>query len=865
MQYRSGAEVRRLFLDFFNEKNHLIEPGVPLVPVNDPSLLWINSGVSALKKYFDGTITLEVPRIANSQRSIRTNDIENVGLTARHHTMFEMLGNFSIGDYFKKGAIEYAWEFLTSPKWIGFDIDKLYVTVYPDDDEAYNIWKDVIGLDDSRIFRLEGNFWEIGNGPCGPNSEIFYDRGLAYDPENIGIDLLAKDMDNDRYIEIWNIVFSQFNAVEGLDRSQYKPLPQQNIDTGMGLERLTSIVQNAPTNFDTDLFLPIVKEVEKYAKYPYVGEYQRAYKVVADHIRALVFALADGAMFSNEGRGYVLKRLLRRAARFGIELGIEDAFLYRLVGVVATIFEDYYPFLREKEELVARIIKSDEERFQKTLASGLKMFEEVKETSKDKIITGEQAFKLYDTYGFPIEIVLELSEDSGYTVDMDRFGELMKHQQELARASFKDSSNMKSQEAALLAYKEKDHFVGYDLTKVETTILALFKDGQQVEKFEGQGEIIFKETVFYAESGGQVSDQGIITINGATIEVLGVRKAPNGQHLHLVETPLVEVNDAARLEIDAAHRLFVARNHSATHLLHQALKDVLGSHVNQAGSFVNAELLRFDFNHFEKVSATDLEKVEKIVNDVIFESLSLEVAHMDINKAHELGAQALFTDKYDDEVRVVSIPGFSIELCGGCHATTTSELGLFRIEKEESVGSGIRRIVARTSKYAYEMLVNEEVKLKEISAQLGEKDTSKAIKKLDKLVNEFTNLKNEYNLLKENAANESTSLEAKVINGINVYLCDLKIADVNAMKAFVDKIKNEKEKALAIVYSTNDKKPYVVGLSKDLTDNGLTAREIANLINEAFVGKGGGKIDMAQGATSQNIDETKLCNILEQV
>ncbi|MDL2211616.1 alanine--tRNA ligase [Erysipelotrichaceae bacterium OttesenSCG-928-M19] len=868
MKFRTSSQLRRMFLDFFKEKDHMIEPGVPLIPINDPSLLWINSGVSALKKYFDGSTTLEKPRIANSQRSIRTNDIENVGLTARHHTMFEMLGNFSIGDYFKKEGIEYAWEFLTSEEWIGMDVDKLYATVYTDDDEAYDIWKNVIGLDDSRIFRLDGNFWEIGAGPCGPNSEIFYDRGLAYDPDNIGIDLLAKDMDNDRYIEIWNIVFSQFNAEEGVSRAEYKLLPQKNIDTGMGLERLASIVQEAETNFETDLFMPIIIEIESLAKFPYEGKYKRAYKVIADHIRAITFALADGGMFSNEGRGYVLKRLLRRASRFGLDLGIEEPFLYRIVHTVVDVMNDYYPFLSDKQELVAKIIKADEERFHKTLASGMKMFEDVKKTSIDKTITGEQAFRLYDTYGFPIEIVQELSEEAGYLVDMDGFDKLMKNQQEMARSSFKDTSNMKSQSADLLAFKNESTFVGYNLNETDAKVIGLFKAGEKVDTLEGEGEIAFDKTVFYAESGGQISDQGTIEIDGIELEVLNVRKAPNGQHLHLVDTFPIKKGNKAHLKINQTFRKLVSRNHSATHLLHQALKDVLGNHVNQAGSYVTDEYLRFDFNHFEKVAEEDLLEIERIVNDVIFEGLDLEISYMNIEEAKAKGAQALFSDKYDDFVRVIEIPGFSIELCGGTHVTKTNELGLFRIEKEESVGSGMRRIIAKTSKFAYKMLCAEEDKLKELTYKLGIKDTSKANKRLDNILDELATLKTDLNNIKEKLTmGVSTIIDDEYydINGMKVYLLLLHNDDIKDMKSFVDNIKNEKDNAIAIVYTVENKKPYVVGVSKDLVARGVYANEIAKAINEAFTGKGGGKLDMAQGATTIDITREELCNILEQI
>lgn len=529
---------------------------------------------------------------------------------------------------------------------------------------------------------------------------------------------------------------------------------------------------------------------------------------------------------------------------------------------------DYYPFLNEKADLVAKIVKSDEERFHKTLASGLKMFEDVKKTVNDKIINGEQAFRLYDTYGFPIEIVLELSEEAGYTVDMDGFNKLMVHQKEMARASFKDGSNMKSQSADLLSFKTESNFVGYNLEVVETKVIGLFKDGVKVDELEGEGEIIFADTVFYAESGGQISDKGTITIDGITIDVLGVRKAPNGQHLHLVDTMPIAINNRAFLEIDSISRKLTSRNHSATHLLHQALKDVLGNHVEQAGSYVTDEYLRFDFNHYEKVSDNDLEEIERIVNDIIFDGRDLKISYMNIEEAKDLGAQALFGDKYDDVVRVVEVPGFSIELCGGTHVQKTNELGLFRIEKEESVGSGIRRIIAKTSKYAYKILSFEEAKLKEIASKLGIKDTNKALKRLDNLISELSKLKTDYSDIKEQLVGAAAAVlddDFFEINGNKIYITNMPSDDIKDMKTFVDRIKNEKDNAIAIVYSNSNKKPYVIGVSSDVIEKGLIAKDIAQLINKEFDGKGGGKLDMAQGATALEIDERKLCNILEQM
>lgn len=867
MKYLSGNEVRRLFLEYFRQQQHLIEEGVGLVPVNDPSLLWINSGVSALKKYFDGTITLEIPRIANSQRSIRTNDIENVGLTARHHTMFEMLGNFSIGDYFKEGAIKYAWEFLTSPDWIGFDIDKLYVTIYTDDDEAYGIWRNEIGLDDSRIFRLEGNFWEIGAGPCGPNSEIFYDRGEEYDPDHIGIDLLAKDMDNDRYIEIWNIVFSQFNAEEDKDRSEYELLPQKNIDTGMGLERLTSIIQKAETNFDTDLFMPIINQTVTLANYPYDGEYKKAYKVIADHIRALTFAIADGAIISNEGRGYVLKRLLRRAQRYGLVLGINKPFLNLLVPVVAETMQEYYPYLMEKIELVQKIIKADEERFLKTLDSGLKLFNNIKDNSKNNIISGDDAFKLYDTYGFPIEIVQELSIEESFEVDMEGFNKLMMHQKEMARASFKEGSNFETQSADLLAFKDDFSFEGYFSDCLEAKIVGLFKDGHRVDTLQGLGEVAFDKSVFYAESGGQASDKGTIEVANQTIEVLNVRKAPNGQHLHLVEVNELDHQQVATLKIDKQHRAYIRRNHSVTHLLHKSLRTVLGTHVNQAGSFVGSEYLRFDFNHYQKVSNEELEMIEQLVNEQIFKGLDVTISYMSLVEAKKAGAQALFDDKYDDEVRVISMGDFSMELCGGTHVNNTQEIGLFKIEREESIGSGIRRITACTSKYAYQLLKEAEERLETIKENIHLKHQDKVVQKVLELNDEVNVLRKENSHLKEQLLLDNTNdiAQVEVINNMNIYAIEVDVDDIKEMKVLVDKIKHENEASIAIVYTTINKKPYVIGVSKDLIEKQISAKDIASLINTEFDGKGGGKFDMAQGATQNNIVKEKVLNLVNKL
>ena len=505
MKQLTGNQVRKLFLEFFESKGHHVEPSHSLIPNDDPTLLWINSGVAALKKYFDGTIKPDVPRITNAQKSIRTNDIENVGVTARHHTFFEMLGNFSIGDYFKTEAIDFAWEFLTGEQWLAFDKDKLYITVYQDDEEAYNYWVNVKGVEPSHMLKTEGNFWEIGEGPCGPDSEIFYDRGEKYDPDHIGTRLFYEELENDRYVEIWNLVFSQFNAQEGVDRKDYKELPQKNIDTGMGLERITSIIQSGETNFDTDFFLPIIEATQKLAKVTY-QEDKMAYRVIADHIRTVTFALADGAQFDNEGRGYVLRRILRRAVRYGKKIGIEGSFMYDLVDVVSNIMSEYYDYLPEKVDYIKKLVKIEEERFHATLNGGEKMLNDIIEKTTGDTIDGQTAFKLYDTYGFPIELTVEIADEKGLKVDEEQFKVEMQKQKERARTARAGNESMSSQKEDLMNFVEASTF-SYDPTPIQAKVIGVFEDGEQVDCIKDKGEIILDQTTFYATMGGYRSNE----------------------------------------------------------------------------------------------------------------------------------------------------------------------------------------------------------------------------------------------------------------------------------------------------------------------------------------------------------------------
>ena len=601
MKELTSSQVRQMYLDFFKSKGHSVEPSASLVPVNDPTLLWINSGVATLKKYFDGSVVPENPRITNAQKSIRTNDIENVGKTARHHTMFEMLGNFSIGDYFKNEAIHWAWEFLTGAEWLAFDPEKLYVTVYPKDTEAKRIWRDEVGLSEDHIIDVGDNFWDIGAGPSGPDTEIFYDRGEEFldipedDPENY------PGGENERYLEIWNLVFSEFNHTP---EDTYEPLPHKNIDTGMGLERVVSIIQDAPTNFETDLFMPIIHAVEALGtnvKYGDAPQTDVSFKVIADHIRALSFAIGDGALPSNEGRGYVLRRLLRRAVMHGKKLGINEAFLYKLVPVVGEIMVSYYPEVLQQKDFIEKVVRTEEERFHETINEGLSMLNEVIKEVKDAkgdTLDGKIIFKLYDTFGFPVELTEEVAEDEGLKVDHAGFETEMEAQRERARSARSKETSMGVQSALLTDIKVESKFVGYtELTHDSELFVIIQGDALVNEASAGTAELIFAETPFYAEMGGQIADRGYVknTAGEVVANVVDVKKAPNGQFLHKVEVlaPLAE-GQIYQLQVDERMRTRILKNHTATHLLHRALKDVLGEHANQAGSLVAPGHLRFE-------------------------------------------------------------------------------------------------------------------------------------------------------------------------------------------------------------------------------------------------------------------------------
>jgi alanyl-tRNA synthetase len=854
MKRLTSAQVRQMFLDFFKEKGHRVEPSASLIPKDDPTLLWINSGVATLKKYFDGRVIPDNPRIVNAQKSIRTNDIENVGFTARHHTFFEMLGNFSIGDYFKQEAIEWAWEFLTSDKWIGFDKNRLSVTVHPEDDEAYDIWLNTIGLPEERIIRLEENFWDIGEGPSGPNTEIFYDRGEKYgndpnDPE------LYPGGENDRYLEIWNLVFSQFNHNPD---DTYTPLPKKNIDTGLGLERIVSVIQNVPTNFETDLFMPIIKKTEELATTKY-GESKMgdtAYKVISDHVRTVSFAIGDGAVPSNEGRGYVLRRLIRRAVRFAKEIGIEKPFMYELVSVVADIMKDFYDQVVKKQEFIKEMIKVEEERFHETLHDGLEILTTIINHEKAKgnsVFPGLEVFRLYDTYGFPKELTEEYVKAEGFSIDEAGFQAEMEKQRERARKARQKVDSMQVQGGALSEIDVESEFVGYTSIKQNTTIAAIIRGDEHVKQAKADEEVylLLHQTPFYAESGGQIADRGMIYTEYATAQVEDVQKSPKGQHVHRVRIMKgdLSVGETVVAEVDASKRSFIVKNHTATHLLHQALKDVLGDHVNQAGSLVTSERLRFDFSHYHAVTKQELAKIEQIVNEKIWESIPLQITKETLEDAKNMGAMALFGEKYGDIVRVVKVGDYSMELCGGCHVVNTSEIGLFKIISESGIGAGIRRIEAVTSKQAYELLSGR-LEILQQAAQLVKANEAAVPEKIEGLFHEMKQLKKEAESLRAKIANkEAASMldHVEKVAGISVLAQKVDVRDMKQLRSMVDDLKQKLDSGIILLaMENNDKVQLAAGISKDLVDKGFHAGHLIKQAAEACGGGGGGRPDMAQ-------------------
>ncbi len=863
----TSQEVRQMFLDFFKSKGHVIEPSVSLVPVNDPTLLWINSGVATLKKYFDGSVIPENPRITNAQKAIRTNDIENVGKTARHHTMFEMLGNFSIGDYFRKEAIEWGFELLTSSEWFEFPVEKLYMTYYPADMDSYNRWIEV-GVSPDHLIPIEDNFWEIGAGPSGPDTEIFFDRGEAFDPENIGLKLLAEDIENDRYIEIWNIVLSQFNANPNVPRSEYEELPHKNIDTGMGLERMVAVIQGAHTNFETDLFMPIIRQIEQLSGKTYdpYGD-NMSFKVIADHIRSLSFAIGDGALPGNEGRGYVLRRLLRRAVMHGRKLGINDTFLYKLVKVVGDIMQSYYPEVLEKREFIEKIVTREEETFARTIDAGSKLFDEVitkLKAENQATLDGADIFKLYDTYGFPVELTEELAEDAGFKIDHAGFEAAMKAQQERARAAVVKGGSMNKQSEVLTALSVTSEF-SYTAQKLSSPLTAIVQDDKRVKTAKGLAQVVFSETPFYAEMGGQVADRGVIIDQAGVVvaTVTDVQKAPNGQPLHTVDivTELFE-NETYTLAIDLKRRNSVIKNHTATHLLHAALHTILGNHATQAGSLNEVDFLRFDFTHFSAVTADELTEIERQVNEEIWNAIDVLTVETDVATAKEMGALALFGEKYGKTVRVVTIGDYSVELCGGTHVGNTSEIGLFKIIKEEGIGSGTRRIIALTGQKAFEAFKDQEAILKEIQGLVKSPQASQTVAKVENLQADLKEAqKNLESLSAKMASAQSDEIfqNVETANGITYIAAKVAAKDAGALRSLADiwKQKNSSD-VLVLVAQIGEKANLLVASQSGDIKAGNLVKALAPFID----GRGGGKPDMAMAGGT---NPAGIVQLLEQV
>ena len=893
MKNLKSYEIRQIWLDFFKEKGHDIIESAPLIPNNDPTLLWINAGVTPLKKYFDGSDIPNNKRMANAQKCIRTNDIENVGKTARHHTFFEMLGNFSIGDYFREEALEFAIEILTSPKWYGFDLDRLYFTVYPDDTDTIDKWIS-LGVNPSHIIKLEGNFWEIGEGPCGPDTEIFYDRGKKYDPDGLGIKMLVEDMSNERYIEIWNIVFSQYNAKNGVPRDKYKELPSKNIDTGMGLERMACVIQGVDTNYETDLFMPIINEVEKLVNRKYDGE--MAYKVIADHTRTVVFSLSDGATFSNEGRGYVLRRLLRRAVRFGKKLGMNEPFLYKLVSVVVDNMKNAYPYLITKIELVTKLVKMEEEKFLMTLESGEKKLLDYIKASDNKLIDKEVAFLLYDTFGFPFELTSEVASEHGCEVDEVGFNELLQLQRKRAREARRNNDSMNTQNEDMLKFKEEDIFIGYTELESLSHVIGVFKDGKKVSSGDGELLLVFDKTPFYAESGGQVGDIGSLSIDNKNFAVTNTIKLPNAQHGSIVNmnSDTISVGDKVLLSVDEKFRSDVMKNHSATHLLNEALRKVIGQHVVQQGSFVGNSFLRFDFNNFSPLTNEELLKIEDLVNKEIKNGNVVDIKEMPITEAKKLNVQAVFGEKYGDVVRVIDMD-FSKELCGGTHVHNTKDIEKFAILSIETKGSGIYRIEASTSDNIIEEMghtlenINKEISntkekindliidanKNDIKLEYNDLELSDLVESYQSIINrreeleilrqDSKELEKTLNklILEKNSMDISSYLKEVIeINGNKILIIKEENVNIDAAKDLLDRLSDHLKDSLIFIAIVSDK---VVFLCK----NKLNQLHAGNLVKLAAVstnGNGGGRSDFAQaGGKDITKVEFALGEVLKEV
>ncbi len=846
MKALSGQQIRETWIRFFESKGHHYLPGVNLIPHDDKSLLWVNAGVTGLKKYFDGSEIPPSRRIVNVQKSIRTNDIENVGHTARHHTFFEMLGNFSIGDYFRSEVIPWAFEILTDEKnGFGMDPNKLYMTYNPSDKASFELWQKV-GVDPSHLIPLEGNYWQIGEGPCGPNTEVFYDRGEKWDPDHLGVKLLQDDIENDRYIEIWGIVFSQYNAVNGVPREKYKELPSKNIDTGAGLERIACILQETPTNFETDLFMPIIEKCEELSGVKYDDEHKMSFRVIADHARCLTFALGDGATFSNLGRGYVLRRIIRRAMRYGQKINFHEPFMYKLVPTVINKYKDFYPELLTKEEEITKMIKNEEEKFIKTLDKGEAILKEKLQGAKE--LSGKDIFLLYDTYGFPADLSKEIAAEKGVGCDMDGYEKLMEEQRERARNARGQIDSFHKQSKDLMDFKTPSDFL-YDSYSATSKIIGIFVDGNKVDSLEEEGDVIFEKTPFYAEMGGQVSDKGKLSGNNVSGLIDNVSKAPNGQHLHHVTLQYgkISLGDEVTITLDIERRKLIERNHSATHLMHSALTNVLGKHVKQMGSYVDEKYLRFDYETDHKLSGDEIKKIEDEVNAKISEGIEEITEILPIEEAKKLGAEMEFSEKYGKTVRVVEFSDYSKEFCGGTHVKNTSEIGLFVIQSDDALSSGTRRIQALTSLEAISYLSKKKAVLSATESILNSNDVD-FTNRLTSLITEMASLKKELSEAKEKLAGlEAKNASFEDLNGISFLAMVKEGSQREELLTLGDSLKsNKKDYAIILIGGNEGKMPITVFLGGKAL-NKAKAGDILKKVSAILGGSGGGRPDMASG------------------
>lgn len=863
-------EIREKFLSFFESKDCLRLGSFPLIPKNDASLLLINSGMAPMKPWFQNPETAPKRRVTTCQKCIRTGDIENVGKTARHGTFFEMLGNFSFGDYFKHEATAWAWEFFT--KVMEIPEERLWISVYEDDDEARDIWVNEVGVDPSHIVKLgkDDNFWEHGTGPCGPCSEIYFDRGEEY---GCGEPTCGVGCECDRFMEVWNLVFTQFDKDED---GNYNPLPNPNIDTGMGLERLAVVMQGVDNLFEVDTVQDVIRHICRVAGIEYKKNDKKdvSLRVIADHIRSTVMMVSDGVIPSNEGRGYVLRRLLRRAARHGKLLNIDRQFLFEVADTVINCSKDAYPELEEKREYIKNIIKKEEERFDATIDNGIVVLNGYIENAKKenrKSLTGGEAFKLHDTYGFPLDLTIEMAQEKGLEVDVDGFNKAMQEQKDTARNARADGSSWDGDETYVFENAEPTVFVGYDTLETEAKVVGIVVADNGVADMmdvNQSGFIVTDKTPFYAEMGGQTGDVGVINVNGNAITVVNTTKTADGYYMHEVKTSAaaVKLGDAVTMSVDKTVRMSVCRNHTATHILDKALRDVLGSHVAQAGSLVEADRLRFDFSHFEAMTAEQIKETERIVNQKILECIDVNVQELPIDEAKKLGAIALFGEKYGDVVRVVSVGDYSIEFCGGTHLANTAQCGLFKIVSEGGVAAGVRRIEAITGKGVLEYIESNDKLIASTAAALKTNLLGEIDKKAESAMERNRELEKQIDGFKEKmAAAKVSNIMAgiKHIGEINLLTAQVDGMGVDEMKSMADKVKAEVENSVAVMGAQTDGKiTFVAMASKDAVKMGVHCGNIIKEITAVAGGRGGGKPDMAQGGGA---DASKIDDALARV